>query len=323
MQIDRYTFARELALAPMAGVTDRVFRKHCRVLGAAMTTGEMVSSRPDLRSTRKSLKRLDFSGEPAPRVVQIAGGDAHDLAAAARVNADAGADIIDINFGCPAKKVCRKAAGSALMADADAAARIFDAVVAASPVPVTLKMRTGVAADRINAPLIARHAEDAGIAGLAVHGRTRDQQYRGVAEYVTIAAVKQAVTIPVWANGDIDSPDKALAVRAATGADGLMIGRAACRRPWLFGQIAAALEGRPIPPEPDLPAEHEWLAGLIEQIHDFYGEEQGVRIARKHIAWLLERRPAHPATAMALMQAEGSVRQRRLLNSYFAAIDMP
>ena len=321
MQIDRFMFAQGLALAPMAGVTDRVFRKHCRVLGAAMTTGEMVSSKPDLRATRKSMKRLDFSGEPSPRVVQIAGGDATDLAEAARANADAGVDIIDINFGCPAKKVCRKAAGSALMADAEAAAQIFQAVVAASPVPVTLKMRTGVSADRINAPRIARYAQEAGITALAVHGRTRDQHYQGVAEYETIAAVKAAVSIPVWANGDIDSPAKALAVKQATGADGLMIGRAACRRPWLFGQIAAALADRAVPAPPDLATEREWLLGLIEQIHDFYGEDQGVRIARKHIAWLLERHPAHIATANALMQAEGSARQRRLVDGYFQAVD--
>ncbi|GAB3671872.1 tRNA dihydrouridine synthase DusB [Salinisphaera aquimarina] len=319
MQIAGYQFANGLAAAPMAGVTDRVFRQLCRTLGAASTTAEMVSARPALRATRKSRLRLDHSGENAPRIVQIAGGDAADLAHAARLNADEGADIIDINMGCPAKKVCRKAAGSALMADIDRVARILDAVVAASPVPVTLKMRTGVSTDRINAVAIARIAQTAGIAALAVHGRTRDQHYRGVAEYATIAAVKQAVSIPVWANGDVDSPAKARAVLAATGADGLMIGRAACRRPWLFREIAVErLTGR-APAPPDLAEEREILLGLVEQIHDFYGEGQGLRVARKHIGWLCERRPPHPALYMDLMQADSAARQLRLLDCLFDA----
>ena len=212
MHIAGYTFAQGLAAAPMAGVTDRVFRALCRMLGASVTTAEMVSARPELRATRKSQLRLDQDGEPAPRIVQIAGGDVADLVHAARVNADDGAHIIDINMGCPAKKVCRKAAGSALMADEDRVAAILDGVANAVDIPVTLKMRTGVSADRRNAVAIARRAEQAGIAALAVHGRTRDQHYTGVAEYETIAAVKRAVSIPVWANGDIDSPAKARAV---------------------------------------------------------------------------------------------------------------
>lgn len=320
MQIAAFTFANGLAAAPMAGVSDRVFRALCRSLGAAATTGEMVSARPELRDTRKSRLRLDFTGEPAPRIVQIAGGDAADLVHAARVNADAGADILDINMGCPAKKVCRKAAGSALMADTDHVARILDAVVAASPIPVTLKMRTGVCAERRNAVTVACHAEAAGIAALAVHGRTRDQHYRGVAEYATIAAVKAAVSIPVWANGDIDSPAKARDVLAATGADGLMIGRAACRRPWLFRDIAVERATGLAPPAPSLADERELLLGLIEQIHDFYGEPQGVRVARKHIGWLCERRPPHPALYMDMMLAADAVRQCRLLDRYFDAV---
>lgn len=303
----------------MAGVTDRVFRGLCRSLGAASVTAEMVSARPELRATRKSRLRLDHVGEPAPRIVQIAGGDAQDLAFAARVNADEGADIIDINMGCPAKKVCRKAAGSALMADVDHVARILDAVVAASPVPVTLKMRTGVSADRINAVAIAQIAENAGIAALAVHGRTRDQHYRGQAEYATIAAVKRAVSIPVWANGDVDSPAAARTVLAATGADGLMIGRAACRRPWLFREIAVERATGTAPPPPALADEREILLGLVEQLHDFYGEDQGVRVARKHIGWLCERRAPHPALYLDLVQAHGAARQIRLLERYFDA----
>ncbi|KEZ76797.1 tRNA dihydrouridine synthase DusB [Salinisphaera hydrothermalis] len=322
MEIAGYRFPNALALAPMAGVTDRVFRRVCRGFGASVTVGEMVSARSELRDTRKSRLRLDFSGEPAPRIIQIAGGDAADLAAAARVNADAGADIIDINMGCPAKKVCRKAAGSALMADIDHVGRILDAVVAASPVPVTLKMRTGVSADRINAVAIAKMAERAGIAALAVHGRTRDQHYRGVAEYDTIAAVVAAVSIPVWANGDVDSVARAREVRAATGAAGLMIGRAACRRPWLFRQIAAAAEGRPPVAEPGLADEAEIVLGLVEQVHDFYGEEQGVRVARKHIGWLCERRAPHPALYMDLMTAATAARQIRLLDRYFDAVNL-
>lgn len=319
MQIAGYQFANGLAAAPMAGVTDRVFRQLCRSLGAASTTAEMVSAKPALRATRKSRLRLDHSGERAPRIVQIAGGDAADLAASARLNADEGADIIDINMGCPAKKVCRKAAGSALMRDTDQVARILDAVVAASPVPVTLKMRTGVSAERINAVTIARLAEQAGVAALAVHGRTREQQYRGVAEYATIAAVKTAVSIPVWANGDIDSPAKARAVLAATGADGVMIGRAACRRPWLFREIAIERATGIAPPPPDLAEERDLIAGLVEQIHDFYGEGQGLRVARKHIGWLAERHRPHSALYMDVMQADSAARQLRLLDCLFDA----
>src|SRR5699024_3581770 len=225
------------------------------------------------------------------------------------------------NMGCPAKKVFRKAAGSALLADESHVARILDAVVAAVNVPVTLKIRTGVSAERRNAVTVARLAEAAGITALAVHGRTRDQHYRGVAEYDTIAAVKRAVGIPVWANGDIDSPTKARAVLDATGADGLMIGRAACRRPWLFHEIGAALTGAPAPAPLTLDDEREWLLGLIEQVHDFYGENQGVRVARKHIAWLCERRPPHPPLGLDLLQADSSARQLLLLERYFDAAD--
>ena len=319
MRIAGFQFDPGLAAAPMAGVTDRVFRQLCRSLGARATTAEMVSARPELRATRKSRLRLDHDGEPTPRIVQIAGGDVADLVHAARVNADEGADIIDINMGCPAKKVCRKAAGSALMADYDRVAAILDGVAAAVDVPVTLKMRTGVSADRRNAVAIARRAEQAGIAAVAVHGRTRDQHYKGVAEYETIAAVKRAVSIPVWANGDIDSPAKARHVLSVTGADGLMIGRAACRRPWLFRDIAIERATGRAPAPPTLADEREILLALVEQLHDFYGEQQGVRVARKHLAWLHERRPARPALYMDMVQADTAARQLRLLDCYFDA----
>jgi tRNA-dihydrouridine synthase B len=319
MRIAGFQFDPGLAAAPMAGVTDRVFRALCRSLGARAVTAEMVSARPELRATRKSRLRLSHAGECAPRIVQIAGGDVADLVHAAKINADEGADIIDINMGCPAKKVCRKAAGSALMADFDRVAAIVDAVVEAVDVPVTLKMRTGVSANQRNAVAIARRAEQAGIAALAVHGRTRDQHYAGVAEYHTIAAVKRAVAIPVWANGDIDTPAKARQVLAATGADGLMIGRAACRRPWLFRDIAVERATGRTPAPPTLADEREMLLGLIEQLHDFYGEQQGVRVARKHIAWLHERRPASGALYLDLVQAASAARQLRLLDCYFDA----
>ncbi len=319
MRIAGYEFANGLAAAPMAGVTDRVFRQLCRSLGAAATTGEMVSARADLRATRKSRLRLNADGERAPRIVQIAGGDVADMAEAARVNAAEGADIIDINMGCPAKKVCRKAAGSALLADEDHVARILDAVVAAADVPVTLKIRTGTTAARRNGVRIAGIAENAGVAALAVHGRTRDQHYRGAAEYATIAAIKRNVSIPVWANGDIDSPAKAQAVLNATGADGLMIGRAACRRPWLFRDIAVARATGRAPAPPSLDEERDMILHLVEQLHDFYGEDQGLRMARKHIAWLCERRAPARSLYIDLMQAPTAARQLRLLARYFDA----
>lgn len=319
MRIAEHEFANSLALAPMAGVTDRVFRQLCRSQGATAVTGEMVSARPELRTTRKSRLRLDTAGERGPRIVQIAGGDTADMAHAARVNADEGADIIDINMGCPAKKVFRKAAGSALLADEAHVGRILAAVVAAVSIPVTLKIRTGITASQRNAVRVAHIAEDAGIAALAVHGRTRDQHYRGTAEYATIAAVKQQVRLPVWANGDIDSPHKARNVLEATGADGLMIGRAACRRPWLFRDIAAFFATGYAPAPPSLDDERELVMGLVEQVHDFYGEGQGVRVARKHIAWLCERRPPGRALAMDLLQAATTARQLRLLGCYFDA----
>lgn len=287
--IGPYTLPNPLILAPMAGVTDRPFRQLCRRLGAGLAVSEMVTADSSLWHTRKSRLRLDHAGEPEPRSVQIAGGDPEMLAEAARLNAEQGAQIIDINMGCPAKKVCNKAAGSALMRDEDLVRSILKAVVDAVEVPVTLKMRTGWDVGYKNAPRIARMAEDAGIAALAVHGRTRACAYRGEAEYDTIAQVKQAVSIPVFANGDITNPAQARKVLDYTAADGLLIGRAAQGSPWIFREINHFLDtGETLCP----PALAEVKAILLDHLiglHEFYGMPMGARIARKHVGWYLQR----------------------------------
>ncbi len=271
----------------MAGVTDRPFRQLCRQLGAGLVVGEMVTSDPSLWHTRKSRQRMDHRGEPGPRTVQIAGGDAGQLAEAARLNADMGAEIIDINMGCPAKKVCNKAAGSALLRDEVLVAEILEAVVAAVDVPVTLKIRTGWSAESNNGVRVARLAQETGIQALAVHGRHRQQRYTGVAEYDTIAAIKSAVAIPVFANGDIDSPEKALRVLDYTGADAVMVGRGAQGNPWIFREIDHFLRhGERLAPPADQ-ARAEVLRAHLAALHEFYGEHQGVRIARKHVGWYL------------------------------------
>ena len=285
MRIGSYLIDPPIGLAPMAGVTDKPFRQLCKRLGAGLATSEMTTSDPRLWTTRKSLKRMDHAGEPDPVSVQIAGYDPAMLAEAARYNADAGAQIIDINMGCPAKKVCNVYAGSALLQDEALVARILAAVVGAVEVPVTLKIRTGWNRDNRNGVRIARIAQDCGVAALAVHGRTRADLYEGDAEYDTIAAVRQAVRIPVLANGDVDSPQKARAVLDYTGCDGLLIGRAAQGRPWIFREIAHFLAtGAELPP----PTAAEVCAILVEHLENlyaFYGELQGVRIARKHLGW--------------------------------------
>jgi tRNA-dihydrouridine synthase B len=285
MQLGAHHLRNGLFAAPMAGVTDQPFRTLCRRYGAGLAISEMVSSRPELRSTRKSRLRLEHRGELGPVSVQIAGSDPAFMAEAARVNAADGAQIIDINMGCPAKKVCNVAAGSALMSDEPLVARILEAVVAAVDVPVTLKIRTGPSPERRNALRIARIAEGAGVQLLAVHGRTRACGFRGTAEFDTIAEVKAGVRIPVIANGDIATPEEARRVLAYTGADGIMIGRAAHGRPWIFREFLHFLnEGRKLPP----PAASEMRAVALEHlegIYALYDEELGVRIARKHIGW--------------------------------------
>jgi tRNA-dihydrouridine synthase B len=285
MKLGPYELAAPLALAPMAGVTDRPFRMLCRRMGAGVAASEMVTSDVRLWHTDKSRRRMDHEGEPSPRVVQIAGGDAAMMAEAARLNADAGAEIIDINMGCPAKKVCNKAAGSALLRDEALVAEILEATVRAVDVPVTLKMRTGWDPDRRNGVRIARIAEAAGVRSLAVHGRTRADQYRGAAEYDTIRAIKNAVSIPVFANGDIDSGPKARAVLQQTGADGVMIGRAAQGRPWIFREVREFLATGRVPPPPTADEVRDIMLSHLETLYAFYGEHLGVRVARKHLGW--------------------------------------
>jgi tRNA-dihydrouridine synthase B len=275
----------------MAGVTDRPFRQLCRRLGAGLVVSEMVTSDVRLWNSRKSSLRLLHAGDPEPRSVQIAGGDPQMMAEAARKNVELGAQIIDINMGCPAKKVCNKAAGSALMRDEPLVREILEAVVGAVDVPVTLKIRTGWDRQNKNGITVAKIAEDAGISGLSVHGRTRADLYTGEAEYETIAAIKQTISIPVFANGDIDSPQKAKAVLDATGADALLIGRAAQGRPWIFREIEHYLRTGETLPAPSLLEVERILLEHLAALHAFYGELMGVRIARKHVGWYLATLP--------------------------------
>jgi tRNA-dihydrouridine synthase B len=310
-----------LVLAPMAGVTDKPFRLLCKRLGAGYAVSEMTSADPRLWRTRKSARRLDHAGEPAPVGVQIAGADSEALAAAAQHAVAHGAEIVDINMGCPAKKVCSAWAGSALLKDEALVARIVTAVVRAVHVPVTLKIRTGWDREHRNGVRIARIAEDAGIAALAVHGRTRDMLYTGEAEYETIAAIKQAVRIPVLANGDVTSPEKARDVLAATHADGLMIGRAAQGRPWIFREIAHFLStGQRLPPPP-VRFVRDTLLEHVQALHEFYGEPAGVRIARKHLAWYAKDRPENASFRAVVNRAETSEAQLRSTRDYFAALE--
>ena len=291
VRIGPYTLPNQLILAPMAGVTDQPFRQLCRRLGAGLVVSEMVTSDVSLWNTRKSSLRMIHRGDADPRSVQIAGGDPQMLAEAARRNVEMGAQIIDINMGCPAKKVCNKAPGSALMKDEQLVSAILQAVVAAVDVPVTLKIRTGWDRANKNGLNIAKIAEQSGISALAVHGRTRADLYTGEAEYDTIAAIKQAVTLPVFANGDIDSPHKARQVLDATGADGLLIGRAAQGRPWIFREIAHYLETGTQLPAPSLLEVEGILLEHLAALHTFYGDVMGVRIARKHVGWYLATLP--------------------------------
>ncbi|HZX78397.1 tRNA dihydrouridine synthase DusB [Lysobacter sp.] len=318
--IGSHEIAPRVILAPMAGVTDKPFRILCKRLGAGLCVSEMTTSDPRFWKTSKSLHRMDHEGEPAPVSVQIAGTVPEVMADAARHNVDHGAQIIDINMGCPAKKVCNAWAGSALMREPDLVARILDAVVNAVDVPVTLKIRTGWAADQRNALAIARIAQDAGVAALAVHGRTRDQQYTGVAEYDTIAEVKAALSIPVFANGDIDSPRKAAQVLAYTGCDAVLIGRAAQGRPWIFREVAHYPAHGETLPEPTLAEVRDVLLEHLEHLHAFYGEPSGVRIARKHLGWYAKDRPENAAFRAVVNRAETAEAQLRLTRDYFDAL---
>ncbi len=321
MEFVGFNLRNNLFVAPMAGVTDRPFRQLCKKLGAGLAVSEMVTSNSLLYGSAKTQRRANHDGEVAPISVQIAGADPAMMAEAAKHNADRGAQIIDINMGCPAKKVCNVMAGSALLQHETLVGKILTAVVNAVPdTPVTLKIRTGWNIDNKNAPSILRIAEESGIRALAVHGRTRCQQYRGEAEFDTIAAVKSAAKIPVIANGDITSPEKAKAVLDKTGADGVMIGRAAQGRPWIFREIEHYLAtGEKLPP----PAVSEIQAVLLEHLEDlygFYGTETGVRVARKHISWYTKGLAGSAAFRHQMNRLDSIAEQRAVVDQFFDAL---
>ncbi|MCW8828351.1 MAG: tRNA dihydrouridine synthase DusB [Gammaproteobacteria bacterium] len=321
MRIGPYTLKNNLVLAPMAGVTDLPFRRLCKEMGAGMAVSEMVASNSLLWGSEKTKRRADHAGESEPRSVQIMGADPQMMAEAARYNADNGAQIIDINMGCPAKKVCNVQAGSALLRDEALVGRILDAVVNAVPeVPVTLKIRTGWDRDNKNGVNIAHIAEAAGIQALAVHGRTRADGYKGDAEYQTIAAIKAAITIPVIANGDITTPEKARQVLEHSGADGVMIGRAAQGRPWIFREIEHYLQTGETLPEPGLEEVRDILLGHLENLYRFYGEYTGVRMARKHISWYSKGQRHGAAFRQAANRVDDAEEQLVMVNQFFAQL---
>ena len=319
LRIGPYTLPSRAVLAPMAGVTDRPFRILCRHLGAGLAASEMLTSDARLWHTPKSRRRLDHSGEPEPRVVQLAGAEPQVLAEAARLSVERGAQIIDLNMGCPAKKVCGKACGSALLRDETLVAQILAAVVEAVDVPVTLKIRTGWDPEHRNGVAIAQLAERCGIQALAVHGRTRADFYQGAAEYETIRAIKSTVRIPIFANGDIRSPADARKVLDFTGADGVMIGRAAFGEPWIFRAIEDFLAARPAAP-PSRAEVRDIILAHLDSLYGFYGEETGVRIARKHIGWYCERCFSDPEpTRLDLMAAQDVREQFARVRRHFDA----
>jgi tRNA-dihydrouridine synthase B len=315
--IGPYHIHNQTVLAPMAGVTDLPFRQLCRKMGAGLVVSEMVAADPATWSTRKSRLRVQFGDEPAPRSVQIAGYDPQMMAAAARFNVQQGAEIIDLNMGCPAKKVCNRAAGSALLQNPGLVKDILDAVVAATDVPVTLKIRTGWDRQNRNAVTIAKIAEDAGVSALAVHGRTRACRFVGEVEYDTIAQVVEAVSIPVLANGDITDPEKAVSVLKHTGAAAVMIGRAAQGNPWIFNQINHFLKfGNHLAP----PSMHECAIIMSEHLlalHEFYGETGGLRISRKHIGWYINPLSGGKDFTRQFNALETTEQQRKLLKDFF------
>ena len=316
-----FNLQNNLFVAPMAGVTDRPFRQLCKKLGAGLAVSEMVTSNSLLYGSAKTLRRANHTGEVEPISVQIAGADPAMMAQAAKHNVDNGAQIIDINMGCPAKKVCNVMAGSALMQDEALVGRILDAVVAAVPdTPVTLKFRTGWNLANRNAPNIARIAENAGIRAVAIHGRTRCQQYTGEAEYDTIAMVKTLVKIPVIANGDITTPQKAKLVLEKTGADGIMIGRAAQGRPWLFREIEHYLKtGENLPPA-EVGEIHAILLAHLEDLYDFYGIDTGVKVARKHISWYTKGLVGSAAFRKEMNTLPSIELQKQAVNDFFCRL---
>ncbi|HEX7270506.1 MAG TPA: tRNA dihydrouridine synthase DusB [Casimicrobiaceae bacterium] len=317
MYIGSHHIESNLVVAPMAGVTDRPFRQLCKRMGAGLAVSEMVASDPRLRETLKSQRRTDHAGEVEPIAVQIAGADPQQLADAARYNVARGAQIIDINMGCPAKKVCNVAAGSALLRDEPLVAAIVASVVRAVEVPVTLKIRTGWDRQHRNAVRVARIAAEAGIAALSVHGRTRECGFVGPVDYDTIAEVKRAVSIPVTANGDIDSPEKAREVLERTGADAVMIGRAAQGRPWIFREIRHYLAHGEMPPQPRVEEIRRLVLEHLAEHYAFYGEAAGVRIARKHLGWYASEFVGGEAFRQEINQLETSAAQIAAVNRFF------
>ncbi len=318
MQIGQYKLANNVLAAPMAGVTDKPYRKVCREHGAGLVVSEMVTSQLDLKHTTKSKFRLDLKGEIEPVMVQIVGTEPEQLAEAAQFNVSNGAQIIDINMGCPAKKVCKKAAGSALLANEPLVAEILQTVVAAVEVPVTVKIRTGTTPETRNAVTIAKIAEDAGVSAISVHGRTRECKFVGQVEYDTIALVKQSVSIPVIANGDVHSPESAAKVLAHTQADAIMIGRAAQGQPWLFQQVADYLADGCYSEIPDVSDRASTIIDHIANIHQFYGEGLGLRLARKHIKWYLAHWPSEISVELRshISTCEDASEQRELLSHF-------
>ncbi len=320
IRIGPYELANNLALAPMAGVTDKPFRMLCRELGAGIAASEMLTSDVRLWNTVKSQRRRVHQDEAEPRVVQIAGGDPEMMVEAAQRNVDAGAQIIDINMGCPAKKVCNKAAGSSLLRDEELVARILKAVVNSVSVPVTLKIRTGWSPEIRNGVHIAQIAEEMGIQALAIHGRTRACMFTGSAEYETIAAIKNAVHIPIFANGDIDSPQKARAILEQTQVDGLMIGRSAQGRPWIFREIHHYLSTGKFLAPPCAAEVRDIMRAHLRNLYAHYGEWAGIRVARKHIAWYARGRPHAEVFRLAVMQTETAAAQLDAVDSYFESL---
>ena len=304
-------------VAPMAGVTDRPFRTLCKYFGAGHAVSEMMTSDQTLRMSKKSLYRANFDGELAPISAQIAGSEPEELAQAARYQVSNGAQIVDINMGCPAKKVCSKLAGSALLKDEDLVARILDAVVAAVDVPVTLKTRLGYLNGQENIMRVAKRAEEAGIAALALHGRTREDMYLNTARYQLIKDVKNTISIPVIANGDIDSPEKAKYVLDYTGADAVMIGRAAQGRPWIFREIAHYLETGEYLEAPSIQEVKDVLLGHLSELYEFYGEYSGCRIARKHIAWYTRGLHSSNEFRQNMYKVESTIDQAKVVEDYF------
>lgn len=317
MQIGPYQLPNPIALAPMAGVTDRPFRQLCRELGAGYVVTEMVTSNPKLRKTRKSTWRSNFEDEPAPLAVQIVGSEPATLAEAAKYNVGLGAQIIDINMGCPAKKVCGKLGGSALLSDINLVEAILKAVVAAVDVPVTLKIRTGPHSGNRNGVEVARIAEQCGVAALAVHGRTRADRFNGEAEYETIRAICENISIPVFANGDVTTAPQAKEVLDYTGAEGLMVGRGAQGNPWVFRELNHYLQTGDILPPPQPAVVHAVMREHLQRLHNFYGEIHGVRVARKHIGWYLKERSDSKHILYDLMRAQTPKEQFQLLEQHF------